>query len=435
MSEYLNLSHYPKDWTVNEGHSFLTLGSGVSPSGILFSPNGDTPYMKVDDFNNPENGTFIKVTKLRFDREVNRIPLAHNHSIIIAKRGAAIFKNRVRISQQTIAVDTNLMTILVSENHCYVYFKYLLKFINLGSIADTTSIPQLNNFHLNEASFAFPPLPEQQKIAAILTSVDEVIEKTQAQIDKLKDLKTAMMQTLLTNGVGNKPASADAALNNRTACRESYIPHTEFKDSPVGRIPKSWEVVPIVSALETVIDYRGKSPPKSESGVPLLTAKNIRKGYINEEPREFIPFDKYDNWMVRGMPSYGDVFITTEAPLGNVAKVPKYKFAIGQRVLALCPKRTLIDTDYLLFVMQGEYFVKQLELQSTGSTVAGIKQSTFKNILLALPSLEEQKMIARCLGSNVAKSTSLQKKLNSLKNTKKALMQDLLTGKVRVKVD
>ncbi|PKI09694.1 hypothetical protein CXF78_01430, partial [Shewanella sp. 11B5] len=95
---------------------------------------------------------------------------------------------------------------------------------------------------LRELTFICPPLPEQQKIAAILTSVDEVIEKTQAQIDKLKDLKTAMMQTLLTNGVGTKPASADAALNNSTACRESYIPHTEFKDSPVGRIPKSWRV-------------------------------------------------------------------------------------------------------------------------------------------------------------------------------------------------
>ena len=73
--------------------------------------------------------------------------------------------------------------------------------------------------------FYAPHFPEQKKIAAILTSVDEVIEKTQAQIDKLKDLKTAMMQELLTCGVGVEGK-----------------PHTEFKDSPVGRIPKGWEV-------------------------------------------------------------------------------------------------------------------------------------------------------------------------------------------------
>ncbi|MPY24502.1 hypothetical protein [Shewanella sp. YLB-07] len=94
----------------------------------------------------------------------------------------------------------------------------------------------------------------------------------------------------------------------------------------------------------------------------MLIAKNIRKGFINKKPREYIPIEKYDGWMVRGLPSYGDVFITTEAPLGHVAKVPKYKFAIGQRVLALCPKRAVIDTDYLMSIMQGEYFVKQLEL-------------------------------------------------------------------------
>ncbi|MFA0611357.1 restriction endonuclease subunit S [Vibrio sp. 10N.222.49.B4] len=417
MSEYLNLSNYPKDWEHKEGISFLTLGSGVSPSNIAFSRNGDTPYMKVDDFNNPGNSTFIKKTKLRFDKEDNKTPLARELSIIIAKRGAAIFKNRVRISQYEMAVDTNLMTIDVNEEHCPVYFKFLLEFINLGSIADTTSIPQLNNFHLNETSFAFPPLPEQKKIAAILTSVDEVIEKTKAQIDKLKDLKTGMMQELLTRGVG-----VDGK------------PHTEFKDSPVGRIPKGWEVKSIIQVLERVIDYRGKSPPKSDSGLPLLTAKNIRKGFINPEPKEFIPFEKYEEWMVRGVPTYGDVFITTEAPLGNVARVPKYKFAIGQRVLALCPKGDLLDTDFLVFVLQSESFVKQLVLQSTGSTVAGIKQSTFKNILLPVPSLGEQVYIAGCLKSNVKKCEGLEVKLTKLKDIKKALMQDLLTGKKRVKV-
>ena len=68
--------------------------------------------------------------------------------------------------------------------------------------------------------FNFPPLPEQKKIASILTSVDEVIENTQKQIDKLQDLKKATMNELLTKGIG----------------------HTEFKDSELGRIPKSWEV-------------------------------------------------------------------------------------------------------------------------------------------------------------------------------------------------
>ncbi len=257
-----------------------------------------------------------------------------------------------------------------------------------------------------------PPILEQQKIAKILTSVDEVIEKTQAQIDKLKDLKTGMMQELLTNGIG----------------------HTEFKDSPVGRIPAEWEVKTVESVLSVIIDYRGKAPPKSEVGVPLITAKNIRNGFINQEPREYIFEEQFDSWMVRGMPKYGDVFITTEAPLGNVAKVPNYKFAIGQRVLTLRPNE-LICTEFLLFILQSEKFKKELDLQSTGSTVAGIKQSTFRKVLLPVPPIDEQIKISENLNSIVSRVDVIQNKLKHFKSLKKALMQDLLTGKVRVETE
>lgn len=272
--------------------------------------------------------------------------------------------------------------------------------------------PKLNKTDFKKVRVINPPLPEQRKIAKILTSVDEVIEKTQAQIDKLKDLKTGMMQELLTNGIG----------------------HTEFKDSPVGRIPAEWEVKTVESILSKIIDYRGKAPPKSEVGVPLITAKNIRNGFINQEPREYIYEEQFNSWMVRGMPQFGDVFITTEAPLGNVAKVPNYKFAIGQRVLTLRPNE-LVCTEFLLFILQSEKFKKELDLQSTGSTVAGIKQSTFRKVLLPVPTIDEQIKISESLNSIVRRSDLVKDKLQSFKSLKKALMQDLLTGKVRVKVD
>lgn len=270
----------------------------------------------------------------------------------------------------------------------------------------------LNLGALKQFPLLLPHLPEQKKIAAILSSVDKVIEKTRAQIDKLKDLKTGMMQELLTKGIG----------------------HTEFKDSPVGRIPAGWNVITMESVLNKVIDYRGKSPPKSDCGIPLITAKNIRQGYIDENPKEYIFADQYESWMVRGIPTTGDIFITTEAPLGNVAKVPGFKFAIGQRVLALNPA-PCISSDYLLYLMQSRYFQDQLELQSTGSTVAGIKQSTFRKILIPLPPVQEQQSITKPLDSIVRRIDSTFLKLHQAERMKKALMQDLLTGKVRVNVE
>ena len=428
MSEYLNLSHYPKDWAIHDGHTFLALGSGVSPSGVSFSPHGDTPYMKVDDFNNAENSTFIKVTKLRFDREGSRTPLANINAIIIAKRGAAIFKNRVRISQQIMAVDTNLMTISVDENHCHVYFKYLLEFINLGSIADTTSIPQLNNFHLNEATFAFPPLPEQQEIAAILTSVDEVIEKTQAQIDKLKDLKTAMMQTLLTNGVGTKQGTGDG---------ESYIPHTEFKDSPVGRIPKSWDVV----KLGDTGKWKGGGTPSKANkefwsgSIPWVSPKDMKLDLISRT-HDYVTVKAVKESSTNLIFSGSLLMVVRSGILQHTLPVAiaGCDVTVNQDMKALTVSDKY-DTRFIFHYLKAHNHKVLRATLKTGNTVESIDFNEFSKYLIPSPPLAEQIKIANLVDSV---ANSIHSKTLKLKQTcilTKALMQDLLTGKVRVKVD
>ena len=128
--------------------------------------------------------------------------------------------------------------------------------------ATTQAQPSLSLKQVGDFVVPLPPLPEQKKIAAILTSVDEVIEKTQAQIDKLKDLKTGMMQELLTRGVG-----VDGK------------PHTEFKDSPVGRIPKGWEVYRL-DALASVVDSMHKTPRFTDSGKPMVRVTEIRQSEV-----------------------------------------------------------------------------------------------------------------------------------------------------------
>src|SRR5207247_11427698 len=112
------------------------------------------------------------------------------------------------------------------------------------------------------------------------------------------------------------------------------------KDSPFGRIPKKWEVFTVEKKLERIIDYRGKTPPKADSGIPLLTAKIIKLGYMLE-PDEFIPEEIYEEWMTRGLPKVGDVLFTTEAPLGNVAQIKDERVALSQRVLTLQTKSDL----------------------------------------------------------------------------------------------
>jgi type I restriction enzyme S subunit len=209
--------------------------------------------------------------------------------------------------------------------------------------------------------------------------------------------------------------------------RETLVKTEEFKDSPLGKIPKEWEVCSIEEKLERIIDYRGKTPEKTTSGVPLITAKNVREGYLDPEPREYIHENDYSHWMTRGFPNPGDVLFTTEAPLGNVARVPSYKLALAQRLLTLCANPNELDAGYLFWVLNWLDSRQRLEQKSTGSTVLGIKQSVFRKILFRFPPLPEQRYIAEILDTvdeAIAHTSSL---IAKLKQMKAGLLHDLLT--------
>ncbi|MFL6621284.1 MAG: restriction endonuclease subunit S [Sulfurifustis sp.] len=150
--------------------------------------------------------------------------------------------------------------------------------------------------------------------------------------------------------------------------------------------------------MAVLIDYRGKTPTKTAFGIPLITAKVVKGGRI-EKPDEFIAVDDYEAWMRRGMPKPGDVVITTEAPLGEVAQLGTERVALAQRLIALRGKEGLLDNGFLKFLMQSETVQDQLRARASGTTVLGIKQSELRKVTLALPPIEEQRAIAHILGT------------------------------------
>lgn len=159
-----------------------------------------------------------------------------------------------------------------------------------------------------------------------------------------------------------------------------------------------WKPYALEDCMEAIIDYRGKTPEKTSSGVPLVTAKVIKNGRI-EKPDEFIAEADYDSWMRRGIPELGDVVITTEAPLGEVAQLDGSRVALAQRVITLRGKRGLLDNTFLKFMLLSQPVQDQLRSRGSGSTVLGIKQSELRKVVLNLPSLEEQLAIAEVLGA------------------------------------
>ncbi|GCA90716.1 restriction endonuclease subunit S [Microcystis aeruginosa] len=273
--------------------------------------------------------------------------------------------------------------------------------------------------HLQKMHIPLPPIKEQTQIATILSTIDRAIEQTEALITKQQRIKTGLMQDLLTKGIDE---------NGNIRSEETH----EFKDSPLGRIPVEWEVKKIEQKLERIIDYRGQTPKKVTEGIPLLTAKNVRDGFIEKEPQEFIADSAYNSWMSRGIPEVGDVLFTTEAPMGNVASIPNYRIALAQRLLTLCPKINELSQDFLFWILHWKRSKERIELLTSGSTVVGIKQSVFRKVIFAFPSYNEQERIYAVLNSHDEINKNEKHKLKKLQRLKTGLMQDLLTGKVRV---
>lgn len=162
--------------------------------------------------------------------------------------------------------------------------------------------------------------------------------------------------------------------------------------------PTSWQIRPLEDCMAAIIDYRGKSPRKTTSGIPLITARIVKGGRI-EKPEEFIAEEDFSEWMRRGLPKAGDVLMTTEAPLGEVAQLDDRTVALAQRLITLRGKPGVLDNTFLKFLMQSRFVQDQLRARSTGTTVLGIRQSELRKVQLVVPPIAEQRGIAHVLGT------------------------------------
>ena len=159
------------------------------------------------------------------------------------------------------------------------------------------------------------------------------------------------------------------------------------------------------------IDYRGKTPPKTNQGIPLITAKIVKNGFV-QEPTEFIDENLYDSWMRRGIPKKGDVIFTTEAPLGEVAQIKTdKKLAFAQRIIILEPNDEILDSSYLFYALQDFTLKSKILVRESGTTVSGIKAQELKKVIIDLPSLKQQRNIGYILDDKIELNNQINKNL------------------------
>jgi type I restriction enzyme S subunit len=211
--------------------------------------------------------------------------------------------------------------------------------------------------------------------------------------------------------------------------KQALVPKLRF-----GGFGGDWQISTIKDNLDKVIDYRGKAPPKYDYGIPLITARNVRDGYLDFTADEYIAEDQYESWMCRGIPKANDVLFTTEAPLGNVAIYPEDGYyALGQRIITLQVNSNQCDSLFLFHNLRSSKTQRNIESKSTGSTAKGIKSKVFVLLNIATPSLPEQEKIAAFLTSVDDRIDQLKHKKSLLQDYKKGAMQKLFAQQLRFK--
>jgi len=304
------------------------------------------------------------------------------------------------------------------------YVALVLRDFGLERLDAATSVPTLNRNNLAGHYVAIPRTrAEQQTIAEVLSDADALIESLEQLLAKKRNIKQGVMQELLT-GKRRLPGFE----------RIKGLHH-----SSIGMVPRDWQVLPFIKIVDSYIDYRGRTPRKlglawGHGNILALSANNVQMGRIDPEREANYGSDElYRKWMLKGDCETGDVLLTMEAPLGNVAQIPgNGRYILSQRVLLIKPN-SLVSRHFLANSMRGMAFQGQLVSSSTGSTAQGIQRSKLDQLPIAFPKdKQEQDAISSILTDMEAEILALEEKLVKVCYVKQGMMQELLTGRIRL---
>lgn len=321
------------------------------------------------------------------------------------------------------STDTYAVTTKDEIDTEYLYFDLLniLYYIN-ANYFQGSGLKHLQKKDLKKHQILFPGNPtEQTTIARILSKVDEAIAQTEQLIAKYTRIKTGLMQDLLTKGI-------DEHGNIRS--EETH----EFKDSPLGRIPKEWEVGTVANLCSDIfLGLTSKVDYVESGGYPLVRATDVNEGVLSFKNVLTISENQHKKLTKYRKAKKGDVLITKSGTLGICAIVDtEIEFSIYESIIVLQPNSQKLDSNYLLWLLRNEPTQDSLLGAKVGSTVGHLNIIQFRELVVAVPNVLEQEKISALISNSDDVVKDFQKQLSKLQSLKTGLMQDLLSGKVRV---
>ena len=407
----------PKDWEIKKIIELFNVQTGTTPStkNQEYWRGGHINWITPSDMSKLNAKLSIKNSERKITekglKETN-LTLIPTASIIISTRApvgyVAITEGEATFNQGCKGLIAKNKKEISPEFYAYYLLskKKILENSSGGSTFKELAKNILENFVV-----PFPPIPEQEKIAEILLTVDEVIEKVDEAVKKTQRLKKGLMQELLTKGIG----------------------HKEFKDTEIGTMPKEWDI----EKLEDIsLNTLGGGTPSTSNAeywdgeIAWMTSAHISDREISTGQR-YITEQGLKNSSSSVVPK-DNLIIATRVGIGKAA-INKIDISISQDLTGVIINKNKSIPEFLYWMLiKNKNNIKSL---AQGSTIKGILKEELMKIKIPLPPLSEQQKIAEILSTVDSRMEMLRKRKGKIERIKKGLMNDLLTGRKRVKLD
>jgi type I restriction enzyme S subunit len=412
------LGEIPEEWLIDKLGNFVDILVGFPFPSKEYSENG----IRLVRGDNVTEGKLRWADRTRYWKTVTpqlKKFLLKKDDFLLGMDGSKVGKNYARVKENDLPclLVQRVACLRVNDKLIQNYLDYVIgnkDFINyVESTKTNAAIPHISSRQISDYKIIVPPLKEQQKIASILSNVDELIQKTEQIIEQTQRLKKGLMQRLLTKGIG----------------------HTKFKKTELGEIPQEWDVQLLENITEKVSVGIATSTTKyfAKTGVPILRNQNIKEAYIDKGDLIYITDDFAKLNSSRALREGDVICVRTGNPGQSAVVTSEMNGWQTFTTLIVRPLKDIIDSYYLCRFFNSITKTKIKSLQA-GGIQQNLNAGWLAKIKVHLPPLKEQQKIASIL-SNVDELIQKQQMNKSkLENLKKGLMQQLLTGKIRVKV-
>ena len=392
----IRFAGYTDDWEQRKLGEYVSITSGEAPSKF---EEGTELYVKVDDLNYNDKYVVDTQNKVAEHSTVKRVT---KWSVVFPKRGAAIMTNKVRIMGIDSYMDTNMMA-LTSEKLDSEFLYNIISKEGLYKIADTSTIPQINNKHIEPYEVTIPSLDEQRRIGAYFRSLDHLITLHQRKYNKLVDVKKSMLEKMFPKNGEKKPEIRFGGFTDDWEQRKLSEIYASIGNAFVGTA----------------------TPYYVEQGHFYLESNNIKDGQINHNSEVFINDEFYERQKEKWLHT-GDMVMVQSGHVGHAAVIPEeLDNSAAHALIMFREPKEKIEPYFLNYQYQTNKIKKKIDGITTGNTIKHILASDMQEFVVDLPDYNEQKQIGDYFRNLDNLITLHQREVEKLKNNKKSMLEKM----------